>query len=348
MDSEKSGKRVRKLRYADGSLMCFKASFRPLVYLGFLLAFLSAPLWGRVNEISDASDIIEVPSIPQNSSAFPVPINPSSQDYVLWYRNDDSPAIHALVSLALEKTPEYGEFRILRSGELSQGRALRELARDSNRMVDIANVATSVERETSLTSIPIPVDGGLLGFRVCVVTPESLPLFTDILSLEDLRDRGVRIGQGTHWPDTLVLKENHIPVITHSRYEILFGMLRNHRFDCFARGVSEVVNDLAVENDSGLVIEPNLVLAYPMPSYLFVGPDDHLTAHRLQLGMERAIRAGGFGAFLQRYYGAAVEALNLSKRTVIVLDNPFLSDESGSVGRQTLNNLRRRLELLNR
>ncbi len=216
--------------------MCVSASFRPLAYLGVLLAFLSAPLWGQVDETSDASDIIEVPPIPQNSSVFPVPINPPYQDYLLWYRNYDSPAIHALVSLALEKTPEYGEFRILRSGELSQGRALRELTRDSNRMVDIANVATSVERETLLTSIPIPVDGGLLGFRVCVVTPESLPLFTDILSLEDLRDRGVRIEQGAHWPHTLILKDNHIPVITHSRYEILFGMLRNHRFDWFAPG----------------------------------------------------------------------------------------------------------------
>lgn len=334
--------------YAAGSSVLFSASCKPMAYLGFLLAFLSAPLWGSVSERSNASDIIEVPSIPKSASAFPAPISSPSQDYVLWYRNYDSPAIHALLSLALEKTPEYGEFRILRSRELSQGRALRELSRDSHRMVDIANVATSVERETFLTSIPIPVDGGLLGFRVCVVTPDRLPLFADIYSLEDLRNRGVRIGQGAHWPDTSVLKENHIPVITHSRYEILFGMLRKHRFDCFARGVSEVVNDLAVENDSELMIEPNLVLAYPMPSYLFVGPDDHLTAHRLQLGMERAIRDGSFGAFLQQYYGAAVEALNLSRRTVIVLDNPFLSDESGNVGRQTLNNLRRRLELLNR
>jgi len=175
-----------------------------------------------------------------------------------------------------------------------------------------------------------------------------LSLFEDIYSLADLRDKGVRIGQGTHWPDTPILRENHIPVITHSRYEILFGMLKKNRFDCFARGVSEVLNDLAVENDSELTIEPRLVLAYPMPSYLFVGPDDHLTAHRLQLGMERAIRDGSFGVFLQRYYGAAVAALNLDKRTMIVLDNPFLSEESDNVGRQTLRNLRWRLELLDR
>ncbi|MFP3978464.1 hypothetical protein [Marinobacter sp. KMM 10035] len=274
------------------------------------------------------------------------PAPPPVQEYVLWYRNFDSPAIHALVTLALEKTPEYGEFRIIRSQELSQGRALRELARGVNRMVDIANVATSAEREQFLTPVPVPVDGGLLGFRVCVVMPESLSLFEDIHSLDDLRESGVRIGQGDHWPDTPILRNNEIPVITHSRYEILFGMLRKHRFDCFARGVSEVINDLQMENDPEMTVEPNLVLAYPMPSYLFVGPEDQLTAHRLQLGMERAIRDGSFGVFLDQYYGEAVATLNLDKRTIIVLDNPFLSEESGNIGRDTLNNLRWRIELL--
>jgi len=90
------------------------------------------------------------------------------------------------------------------------------------------------------------------------------------------------------------------------------------------------------------------VLAYPMPSYLFVGPDDQVTAHRLQLGMERAIRDGSFSVFLDRYYGAAVKNLDLGRRTIIVLDNPFLSEESSNVGRQTLNNLRWRIEMLRR
>lgn len=313
------------MRCGHGFSACVRLGVRLTVAVVLLLAGTSTTLWAVDHSV-----------------------NPPSQDYVLWYRNYDSPAIHALVSLALQKTPEYGDFRILRSQELSQGRALRELAQGDNRLLDIANVATSVEREVFLTPVPVPVDGGLLGFRVCVVTAESLPLFEDIHSLADLREKGIRIGQGSHWPDTPVLIENKIPVITHSRYEILFGMLKNERFDCFARGVSEVLNDLGVENDPELVIEPTLMLAYPMPSYLFVGPEDLATAHRLHLGMERAIRDGSFGAFLQQYYAAAVSTLNLDRRTMIVLENPFLSDESDNLGRQTLRNLRWRLELLSR
>lgn len=271
-----------------------------------------------------------------------------TRDYILWYRNYDSPAIRSLVELALLKTPEYGRFRLIRSEEISQGRVLRELSRNQSRLVDIANVATSRERENKLTAIPIPIDGGLLGFRVCVVLSEQLRHFADISNLKDLEMSDIRIGQGSHWPDTDVLRSNNIKVVTHTRYEILVEMLRNDRFECFARGVSEVLYDLQIEQDPRLVIEPNLLIAYAMPSYLFVAPEDQPTAHRLQLGMERAIQDGSFSVFLRNYYGRAAQTLNLQRRRVLVLDNPFLSDDSESVGRRTLETLSRRLDLLSR
>lgn len=345
---EKPLKGIKIVPYAHSSFTCTRSAPKTIVSAGLSLALAATLLWSGVAYGSSPGNADEAFEPENVSEAFAILENPPTSDYVLWYRNYDSPAIYALVKLALEKTPEYGDFRIIRSRELSQGRALLELERGHHRLVDIANVATTAEREHVLTPVPVPVDGGLLGFRVCVVMPERLPLFQGIHSLADLRERGVRIGQGDHWPDTSILKENDIPVITHARYEILFGMLRNQRFDCFARGVSEVANDLKLENDSELSIEPNLVLAYPMPSYLFVGPNDQVTAHRLQLGMERAILDGSFGVYLEQHYGAAVANLNLDRRTIIVLDNPFLSEESNTIGRQTLNNLRWRIQLLSR
>jgi len=267
--------------------------------------------------------------------------------YTLWYRNYDNPATYALVKLALQKTPEYGEFAIHRSQELTQGRALRELATNSRSIpLDIANVATTVERETALNTIPVPVDGGLLGFRVCLVLPENLDRFSEIQNIRDLRESDIRIGQGAHWPDSSILQANGIPVITHTRYEILFRMLRNDRFDCFARGVSEVLYDQRVQNAEDLVIEPHLLLAYPMPSYLFTSPEDHATAQRLQLGMERAIEDGSFGNYLKTWYSRPVAELQLNRRTIIRLSNPFLSEESRNIGRRVLKNLDRRIELL--
>ena len=229
---------------------------------------------------------------------------------------------------------------------MAQGRVVRELERQRSKLVDLANVATSSEREESLQAIPIPIDGGLLGLRVCVVLKESLPRFKGIRSLGNLQEAGIRIGQGAHWPDSAILQVNGVNVVTHSRYEILFRMLENHRFDCFARGVSEVMFDLKLENNPDFVIEPDLLLAYPMPSYFFVNRHDHETAHRLQLGMERAIFDGSFGTYLDQYYGQTINELNLHSRNVLVLENPYLTEESQAIGSRTLLELRRRIRKL--
>lgn len=268
---------------------------------------------------------------------------PEARSYVLWYRNYDSPAINELISLAFSKTPEYGGFRLERSVEMVQGRALLELANPERSAVDIAAVATSVEREKELMAIPVPIDGGLLGFRVCVVLQDQLARFDGVQSVADLAERGLRVGQGLHWPDSSILQVNGVEVVTHSRYETLFRMLKNRRFECFARGVSEVMFDLALENDPRLTVEPTLLLAYPMLSYFFVAPDDTETAQRLQLGMDRAIADGSFARFLDKFYGAALDQLHLERRTVLLLDNPYLNIESAEVGQRTLQSLRERI-----
>lgn len=264
--------------------------------------------------------------------------------YRLWYRNYDSPAVRAVLELAFDKTPEYGPYRILRSPEMVQGRALVELEeQDGNRLVTIANVATSPEREDNLYAIPLPIDGGLLGLRVCVINKEDLARFEGVQSIDDLVERKLRIGQGAHWPDSEILQSNGVHVVTHTRFETLFTMLGSHRFDCFARGVSEVMFDLDKVQDQKLMVEPNLLLAYPMPSYFFVGPGDHDTAQRIQLGLERAISDGSFSVHLATYYGSAVDTLKLGQRKLLMLKNPLLSDESAPIGREALETLRRRI-----
>lgn len=274
------------------------------------------------------------------------PNDPQDNRFLLWYRNYDSPQVRALVSLALQKTPEYGPYVLARSPEMSQGRALRELADENSDLVHIANVASNSERERELVFIPLPIDGGLLGLRVCVIRQNDLELFRGVTSIKEFAHRRIRVGQGTHWPDTEILRVNGIDVVTHSRYEILFRMLDNDRFECFARGVSEVLYDLRLVDNRDYIIEPNLLIAYAMPSYLFVGSHRQDIAHRLQLGIERAIVDGSFGDYLDRFYNKAIDFLNLESRHILVLDNPFLSEDSWKVSERTLENLRERIDRL--
>lgn len=266
------------------------------------------------------------------------------QELILWYRNYDSPPVLALVRLALEKTPEYGPARVRRSAEMGQARGLRELASGNGERIHLANVATSSTREKNLQAIPIPIDNGLLGLRVCVIRADDEGLFEDVYSLKDLLEKDVRIGQGSHWPDTQVLAGSGLEVVTDARFETLFRMLRNNRFDCFARGANEVMFDLQLAGDPSLIVEPEVILAYPMPSYFFVNRDDFATGQRIQLGIERAIVDGSFGVYLDRYYFRPLQALKLQQRRVIELPNPDLTGESRFIGQRALDDLRRRID----
>lgn len=249
--------------------------------------------------------------------------------YRLWYRNYDSPPVLAVLSLAFEKTPEYGPYQIERSLEMGQGRALMEL-RSNNPLIHIAAVASSPEREEHLYGVPFPVDGGLLGYRVCVTLRDQVARFRGVQTINDMVDRGLRIGQGSHWPDTDILRANGAHVITHARFEQLFVMLANRRFECFARGISEVIFDLELVVNDDLVIEPELLLAYPMPSYFFVSPGDHDVAHRIELGLQRARADGSFEAFMEQFYKEPLRQLNLENRTLLKLTNPFIADDGSS------------------
>lgn len=86
------------------------------------------------------------------------------KEYRLWYRNYDSPPIHALVALAFDKTPEYGSYRITRTPEMAQGRVVRELERQQSELVDLANVATSSQRKKACRPSPYLSMVGFWGF----------------------------------------------------------------------------------------------------------------------------------------------------------------------------------------
>lgn len=277
--------------------------------------------------------------------ADPPRYQPHHTDVLLWYRNFDSPAIRGLLDLALAKTPEYGSYTILRSREMNQGRALREMANDNSRVVQVANVATSPEREDNLLAVSIPIDGGLLGYRVCVTTPSQLPRFQDIKRLADVRERRIRFGQGRHWPDTRILEANGLDVVTDTRFENLFGMLKSGRFDCFARGVSEVLYDLDLAGDPELVIEPNLLFTYTMPSYFFVGRNDFPLAVRIQLGLERALHDGSFLTYLNLYFTQPLKALNLSERRIFHLGNPWLPGGQKGLSKDVLQQMKVGIQL---
>lgn len=209
--------------------------------------------------------------------------------------------------------------------DMYQGRAIEALQQAGGRL-DLIWTMTSDEREQSLLPIRIPIDRGLLGWRVSLMRADSLGLLggvTDRLSLARLR-----AGQGEDWPDTAILRANGIPVEATPSYEQLFPMLAGGRFDHFPRSVIEIGSELAAfPQEAPLAIEPTLLLRYPTALYFFVAPARPELAATLTRGLEAAVTDGRAARLFRQLILPSLRPLGLPARRVITLVNPLIAAE---------------------
>jgi len=229
-----------------------------------------------------------------------------------------------LVEYALTVTePEYGPATLVFSEQMTQGR-VGQLVKAGD-VLDLAVFAPDIERENTLLPVYFPLSRGLLGYRVCLIKQGQQSKFNLIGSLDDWRRAELLIGQGANWPDVEVLRANNLQVTTNPIPPLLFNMLRQQRFDCFARGINEVEHELQQVYAAGLMLEERILLYYPQPALLFVAPSKPALAKRLQLGLERAWTDGYMQQHFTRRYGAVVNQLRCEKRQLLMLENPLLS-----------------------
>ncbi|MEM0911935.1 MAG: hypothetical protein AAGJ37_13220, partial [Pseudomonadota bacterium] len=185
----------------------------------------------------------------------------------VWKRNYDAPffkeSLENLLTLSAEK---YGDVTLVPSEEMEQGRAFIELQAGK---IDIFIAGINQQREQKAKPIYIPLDRGLLGFRVCMVREEESRL-TDIRSVNEFLDKQLTVGLGEEWPDLRVYNENGFVTVTSPTYSNLFIMLQNKRFDCFSRSLNEIDNELSVLQESDLKIDSNLVFIYPNADFIYV------------------------------------------------------------------------------
>ncbi|SMF43181.1 type 2 periplasmic-binding domain-containing protein [Pseudogulbenkiania subflava] len=235
-----------------------------------------------------------------------------------------------LLRLAFAKA---GANHQLRASEewMQQGRALNELARGNT--VRVAWSMTSIEREAALRPIRIPINKGLIGWRLPLVRAEQANLLAGVRTVQDLRH--FIAGQGHDWPDTDILRGNGLKVVGVPQYENLFRMLVLKRFDYFPRSLIEIRAEAERHRADGIVIDQHLVIRYPTAFYFFVNRRDTALATTIERGLERAIADGSFDRLFCRHYAGFIEQARLEKRTVIELDNPILPPQT-PLGRKEL------------
>ncbi|MDR7308579.1 transporter substrate-binding domain-containing protein [Rhodoferax saidenbachensis] len=229
-----------------------------------------------------------------------------------------------LLELALSKTQTKYQI-VYPSIPMNQERQVREL--EAGRTIDVGPIPTSAEREARLLPIRIPLNKGLLGWRLGLIRKGDEGLLANVKTLEDLRR--VRLAQGHEWPDTQILEGSGINVIPGATYESLFKMLTAKRFDYFPRSVMEIWSELD-ENKATMQIEPHLALHYFYDSYFFVNKQNVKLANDIREGLEKAIADGSFNKLFEEYWGGAIRKARLNERTVIELVNPLMSPETPS------------------
>lgn len=228
---------------------------------------------------------------------------------------------------ALDATREkYGAYTLEPSVAMSEKLQVVEMQRPRGALNTLVLDAT-MALEQALQPIKIPIDKGLLGYRVFLIQAEDQPRFTAVQSLQALRQ--FSFGQGRDWSDVAVYKAAGLPVVTGSSYEGLFHMLMLRRFEAFGRGVTEVSGELAHwrKKYPQMAIENELLLYYPLPVYFWFPrtAEGQRHAQRVEEGMLALIADGTLDRLFAEEYGSTIESLGLRDRRMLRIANPNLS-----------------------
>ncbi len=233
-----------------------------------------------------------------------------------------------VLRMALDKTRErWGPYQMVMGANMNGLRAVEEL---QLKKLNIVVRATSPELEQAFLPIRIPLDKGLLGYRIFLIRKQIQPLLDRVQTLDQLRKFSV--GQHNSWTDVSVLEQSGFKVVRGGNYEGLFGMLANARFDLFSRSVKEVGAEFLANQKRypDLVIERNLMLHYPLPPYLFVrrdGAGEQLAA-RIEAGLNIMIKDGSFDRMFNAMKAPLEKEFNMTGRRLFRIPNPLLSPET--------------------
>jgi len=232
-----------------------------------------------------------------------------------------------LLKLVLDETiNDFGPYQLQAVTGMNQLRGKASLIADTGVDVMVSPVtACMLER---LRAVPIPVERGLLGYRLLLVNENRAAEFANITSLEELNSK-FTAGFNKGWVDHQILEFNQVPTVTSAYYKPLFKMLAAGRFDYFPRGINEAADEknAFAETFPSLTVEPKIALYYPYPRFFFVHKNNVALVDRLETGLKRIRSNGLFQELFERVYRDKLKRAKISQRRVIQLENPLLPSE---------------------
>ena len=231
-----------------------------------------------------------------------------------------------VLAAALEATKaQYGGYSLTSVDFMSEARQISELKSDHGQINTMVLDSTAA-LERDLQPVKIPVDKGLLGYRVFLIRAQDQARFSAVNSLSDLRQ--FSIGQGYDWSDVAMYQNAGIKVVGSATYEGLFDMLAAGRFDALGRGVTEVLQEQEshLARLPTLVIEQKTLLYYPMPVYFWFPKTALGTryAQRVLAGMKIISANGHLDQLFKNQFDSLIQSLHLKDRQLFRIANPNL------------------------
>jgi hypothetical protein len=255
----------------------------------------------------------------------------ASEPLVIYHRTSDTVIeYHSyyddLVKLALEKTkPEFGNYKMIAvPAELNTLRALSDISRNIyGNMVMELSYETELTKSSNLTFINIPLDGGIVGYRICFVSPAKKDAVANAKNLQELQQ--FTIAQGVGWADTQILKANGFNVIEIPIYTNIFKMITSNRVDLFCRGANQIKSEMEYfKNIKGLDFDRSFVLVYDLPRFFYIHKDNIIAKNRIEKGLQIASEDGSLRALWEKYNRESIDYAELINRKIYYLDNPLL------------------------
>lgn len=232
---------------------------------------------------------------------------------------------HSLIQLALEKTrAQYGDYRLDTLPPVVDWAHFSVALKNNaypNLIVALPYRDGEPER-MGTRFIPLPIDMGLLSYRICFVNQAAKEKVKAAASLADLRQ--FTIAQGTGWGDVTILRSNGFKVLEFNGYPNLFKVVIGGRADLFCRGVNELKNEYETFKGFGkLEYDESFALVYPSPWFFHVSRSNPLLQQRISDGLAMAYADGSLQQTWLDFYRPSIEFAKLKQRKIYYLNNPL-------------------------
>jgi len=246
----------------------------------------------------------------------------AQEPWVVYARNYHNPYLNEQLQSIAENAPSnFPKMTFAPSKDMEQGRAFAELLKGN---IDIFISAPTLKRESQAALVPLPIDRGLLGFRICL-THKDTTAFNYVSSASDIINQKLSFGVASHWPDRSIYESNGLKTVVSPVYETLYDMLNNKRFSCLSRSVNEIQEDYNKHKHLDIVIEERLVLVYPLADFIFVNKKNERLLKAIQASLQTSIDNEAFFNIFNKHYANELLKFDVFGRKLLFLDNNNIS-----------------------